>query len=365
LEFKIQQEYASFFKNELCYRRFDDLLFDAHFADVQAPSSIHYAAINLGKSGFLLFVLESSDDTVASGTVLSATASFFNECIADSKQLGEFDLYETSSQYLDCIKRRIDDSAAVKAALMHISTAKQRLEIANFTASPINIEIDFDEIRLFEANNTPITTRIGAPTVADFDFSIVSRVSIKNAEHDITLFHKLPKPVKKIELTAKADFDDLEKAAELIMFQLESYDIGMKEKVRFQLALNELLLNAVEHGVFGISYEGKKCLTEAGEYEEYLASLISSEKGKNHIVKIGVEECVLKNSNTLCVEIKDYGRGFDVSSFINKYYNCTDNCLVSGRGIVMSREACDGVYYNQKGNEVLILKHLNKGLHEY
>ncbi|MDH4261566.1 MAG: ATP-binding protein [Spirochaetia bacterium] len=132
-------------------------------------------------------------------------------------------------------------------------------------------------------------------------------------------------------------------------------EINRNDIFSLRLAIYEMLINAVEHGNLGINYEKKKNLLSTGiNYIEYLDSLCKIEPYNQR--KIEISYHFLKQSITF--NIKDEGDGFDVNKFENRDIK-SDLLALHGRGIIISKFNMDKIIYNDKGNEVQLIKYLN------
>jgi len=114
------------------------------------------------------------------------------------------------------------------------------------------------------------------------------------------------------------------------------------------IGLSELLINAVEHGNLGITYNEKSELNEEGNWEaEVLRRLALPENAdKRVVVSFEVEEDEMR------FLISDQGPGFDWESYLEiSPERAFDN---HGRGIAMARMlSFDRVEYLGNGNQVL------------
>lgn len=114
------------------------------------------------------------------------------------------------------------------------------------------------------------------------------------------------------------------------------------------LGLSELLINAVEHGNLGITYEDKSKLNEEGTWEaEVLRRLALPEHaGKQVTVSFEYEDDEMR------FLISDQGKGFDWESYLEiSPERAFDN---HGRGIAMARMVSfDRVEYLGNGSQVL------------
>lgn len=130
--------------------------------------------------------------------------------------------------------------------------------------------------------------------------------------------------------------------------------INPDSKMHLQLALDELLVNAIEHGNCKISYDDKTAAMEEGLS---VVDLVSS-KCKDPVIrdkKVELQWEIHKDKTIFT--IRDEGDGFDVKAHLRKIRQ-QDELSSHGRGIRMASMFGHELKYNQKGNEVsLILKH--------
>ncbi len=120
------------------------------------------------------------------------------------------------------------------------------------------------------------------------------------------------------------------------------------EPDRAATGLWELLLNAVEHGNLGITYEEKKHLMEKDEWSTEIERriLVPENASKKVIVKFE------RSDNDIRFLIQDQGQGFDWRPFMEL---STERAFdPNGRGIHMARLlSFDSIQYIGKGNEVI------------
>ena len=194
---------------------------------------------------------------------------------------------------------------------------------------------------------------------------------------DSGVFYYLSKPYSKdvlLSLIKAADYDHKRKSE--MRFKIEEYSQAMsmiqKGEFRFKtvndakilailigscmpdpemsaIGLTELMINAVEHGNLGITYEEKRDLKLSSNWE---AEIEKREKLAENISKYCDVSIVRdEENNEFVVKITDQGNGFDWSRFDKFDPNrLTDP---NGRGIVLSQNSgFDNVEYLGKGNEV-------------
>lgn len=126
-----------------------------------------------------------------------------------------------------------------------------------------------------------------------------------------------------------------------------------KERMRIELGLNELLINAIEHGNWEISYDEKnQALLDDRISDLYKAK---REHPDNLQKKVLVK---YKQSEKFCEWIiTDDGKGFDWKLIPNP--SNAQLTRINGRGILLSKLQFDEFEYIGKGNIVRIKKYFN------
>jgi anti-sigma regulatory factor (Ser/Thr protein kinase) len=127
--------------------------------------------------------------------------------------------------------------------------------------------------------------------------------------------------------------------------------IDPDRKMHLQLALIELIVNAIEHGNCGISYEEKTQSLESGVSSVELIT----EKCKDPVInakKISFSWEITADRSAFT--IRDQGNGFDVNAFKQKVKK-QGNYSLHGRGIIMAHKLSHKLIYNTKGNQVTLI----------
>jgi anti-sigma regulatory factor (Ser/Thr protein kinase) len=119
------------------------------------------------------------------------------------------------------------------------------------------------------------------------------------------------------------------------------------EPRRVAVGLSELLVNAVEHGNLGISYEEKGRLCDEGRWEQEIEARLADPANAYKVVSVRFA----RESQCIRMVIKDQGQGFDWEKYLD-----IDPARVfdtHGRGIAMSRMlSFDSIEYRGTGNKV-------------
>ena len=118
---------------------------------------------------------------------------------------------------------------------------------------------------------------------------------------------------------------------------------------RVVVGMAELLINAVEHGNLGITYEEKGLLKDLGSWQDEVEKRLDMPEYRDRKVTVKMH----KNKQNIDFVICDEGEGFDFSGFLEMDpQRAFDN---HGRGIAMSRLlSFDYLEYLGKGNEVRV-----------
>ena len=120
------------------------------------------------------------------------------------------------------------------------------------------------------------------------------------------------------------------------------------------IGLTELLVNAVEHGNLGITYEDKTALNASGQWEAEIQRRLTLPENRSKRVRLHIE----RMAGELRFTIRDEGRGFDWDKYLEVHpQRAFDN---HGRGIAIARAmSFDRVEYRGNGSEVLAVVKLH------
>ncbi|MEI8572345.1 response regulator [Methylomonas sp. WH-1] len=112
--------------------------------------------------------------------------------------------------------------------------------------------------------------------------------------------------------------------------------------------LSELLLNAVEHGNLGISYQEKTEMVGQGCWREEIERRLGLPEYKNKFVQVKI----VRTPTQTIFTIKDQGKGFDPSPYLD--FSPERASDLHGRGIALSRMlSFDSLEYLGNGNQVI------------
>ena len=174
--------------------------------------------------------------------------------------------------------------------------------------------------------------------------SIVSSAFSQAKEQD-ELISEVVKHKKILSLVDKCEFsfNRIEEAHDLTVYLANFYP----DPERVTLGISEMLINAIEHGTLGITYEEKSRLNSEGKWEEEIKRRQEDVANANKKVNVFYK----KNDKEVTLTIKDEGNGFNWQDYMEIDFNrATDS---HGRGIAMSNiMSFDRIEYIGCGNEV-------------
>ena len=122
-----------------------------------------------------------------------------------------------------------------------------------------------------------------------------------------------------------------------------------------RIGLYEIIINAIEHGNLGISYNDKNKALNSNTYMDLLNEKIkiAEEKGKKVEITSTFEENIFE------IEVKDDGDGFDYESIPSP--NDPDKLLEAhGRGVFLTSIYFDEIKYMDPGNRVILKKQITR-----
>jgi anti-sigma regulatory factor (Ser/Thr protein kinase) len=122
--------------------------------------------------------------------------------------------------------------------------------------------------------------------------------------------------------------------------------LSRSKRLALHLSLTELLVNAIEHGNAGITFEEKsEWLSKHRTIQALVEERLKRPENLGKLVRLQYSIGPMQSEFI----ITDDGDGFD-TSIVKKLGK--DVSLVHGRGILLSRKSVDKLEYNEKGNQV-------------
>ena len=165
-----------------------------------------------------------------------------------------------------------------------------------------------------------------------------------------------PKEITKIQSAlrlisdARFCFRTLAEAENISIFVSELFS----ESTNIQRGLAELMINAVEHGNLGITYEEKSKLVMDGSWLDEIERRLTLPKNADKFAQLTLKQY----NGMVSITIEDCGQGFDWQKYMKLRPDHID--APNGRGIAIAKISCfDSLEFMDPGNSVVCTKLIN------
>ncbi len=146
--------------------------------------------------------------------------------------------------------------------------------------------------------------------------------------------------------------NDISILTKVVDYIFENIVFSSESENFLKIALQEIIINAIEHGNLRITHDDKKELILNDNYLDFILKRANEDKFKDTYVDIQV----FSNPDYMKVIVRDMGDGFDYTSIPDPEE--PDNFFKEfGRGILIAKSAFDSVEFNDIGNEVTLYKY--------
>jgi len=395
-------------KDEMSNIKTGNFAIETYFKPLDILSGDSYGSINLKDGRYLFYIIDAMGKGLSASVTALQSISFINHSIELSLLKDDFDLEKTVASFLYYIRDRLMDEEALCCAFTLVDSNKDTLTFANYGLPPIYTSDTEGHVEMYRPNNLPIMRCITGKNVETISLHNIEKILISSdglaesftkdnglysdlvKEHlskaitkkhflsmvnstiqsnndDITFFF-----IKKDnnilaegnEYIIKSSMDEVFKLCSILSEQMTKDGIPETESSTVEFAISEILMNALEHGNLGLNFQEKQNLIASNEYDDFLKN--ACEKGSdNYDKKIRVKYEFQKESSDrpgiLLLSVTDEGKGFTPANLF-KFHTFDGNlCYVdkasyNGRGIFISDNILDGLYYNEEGNCAFLLK---------
>ena len=132
--------------------------------------------------------------------------------------------------------------------------------------------------------------------------------------------------------------------------------IGEDAALAVEMGLREMIINSIEHGNLAITFDEKTAAQQSGSYMAFIEQRRREERyGRRKVVV----ESVLTERRFAC-RITDEGAGFDHRAMRSrKFADVNAEMLQHGRGLLLIESSFDSIVYNEKGNQVTLVRTLS------
>jgi two-component system, cell cycle response regulator len=137
-----------------------------------------------------------------------------------------------------------------------------------------------------------------------------------------------------------------------VTWLIQGTAMGLVEarQLHLRAALQELVMNAVEHGCLELRSLDKIEAMAKDQYEELIQRRRRDARFQNR--RVTIRAIYDKRQQILTYQIIDEGKGFNWKSRMNLRPDACPTDDASGRGIFLAHSFFPGIRYNDRGNEV-------------
>ncbi len=254
-------------------------------------------------------------------------------------------------------------------ALPRESEEKHFLEVINHSHggdSRVSRQIMNENLRQLSSDKESVTfhtivddPRTGEPEEYEFHFDY-----LETDEKEVEFIGRASKmktsrlmrsiEYEKLKLTIENYIIAIDDVATRLTQTLNKY-IDQGTVLLIKMGLQEIIINAIEHGNLNISFDEKTHAMSEGRYLDFIRERQQDPRYRDRRVTIDY----ILTSDSVQYKVTDQGAGFDFHSTMKKVETSVEKeMLTHGRGINMTRVLFDEVKYNKKGNQVLLIKNL-------
>ena len=143
-----------------------------------------------------------------------------------------------------------------------------------------------------------------------------------------------------------------------VTWLIQGTAMGLMEarQLHLRAALQELVMNAVEHGCLELRYQDKIEAMAKDQYDELIQQRRLDARFRNR--RVTIRAIYDKRQQALTYQIADEGKGFNWKSRVNHRLDACPTSDASGRGIFLAHSFFPDITYNDKGNGVMFTVHL-------
>lgn len=369
-------------------------IIDFLYSALDTISGDTYSARRIDENRTLFFIMDGMGKGLAASISSIIECTFLNRLIDD---LIEHNKYITLKKVIENILKHASksllDEEMLCASLLMMHDEKKTLEYASFSMPPILMEDKNANISRLKSNNPPITPYtkafktdviaykdiskilvysdgltdntlkdenetyskyinedfLSSSTREDFRKKFISRIDEQEDDVTFVLIHFIPLKKSIGSLTIHTTLSQTQEANEWFEKIISKQSSNETVQSNANLAFMELLMNAYEHGNLGLRAKQKHKLMADDKYFDFLAKEELTCKKKIYIE-------VYKYKDSLIVQIRDEGDGFD-TKILSKIFGFKKS--FNSRGILMSRNATAGIYYNETANMISFIINLD------
>lgn len=393
-------------KNDLYYQQLEFerygeqkiVRFDIFYRPMEILSGDSYSIRKNYDEKIMFFIVDAMGKGVTASLTATSSTTLLNYIFDQMQRAKNFEFKRWIECFVDFIRDDLLDNEMLAGTFGLYDRTKGEWELAMFGMPAMLICDKEGNIRKIKSNNMPInkyTYDFNIDTICtpyarklliytdglceskmgngefyklqmyqDFvdsasisDFTNIVRQRLQTDQDDDTAYFYIDVPTPENgwnEISIKGTRDEMDSTLETIRNFIVASGANVKESSEIILAMSEILLNSVEHGIYGIDKYRKSELIEKGEFDDVLDRLES--ENKDMYVNIKYSLRVMGGKKVIVIKVVDPGKGFDVRELRQLVVNPKS---FNGRGIMIIKKLVDRFYYNETGTSIVIRKYLS------
>lgn len=135
------------------------------------------------------------------------------------------------------------------------------------------------------------------------------------------------------------------------LIQETAKGLADERQLHLRAALQELVMNAVEHGCLELHYHDKADAMAKEQYDELIGQRRQDSRFRDR--RVTIRAIYEKQRRILTYKISDEGKGFDWRTWEKSSFEVCPTGDISGRGIFFVRSFFPDIIYNDRGNKVM------------
>ncbi|MDD3462614.1 MAG: SpoIIE family protein phosphatase [Sulfurospirillaceae bacterium] len=373
--------------------------FDIFYKPLEMLSGDSYSIRKTKESKIFCFMLDAMGKGLSAALTAITSTTIINYFFDEMQKEDNFDLKKLIERYISYIKSNLLDEEMVAIGFYEYDTHEEILSYAMF-GMPSVLAYSLDKgLQKIPSNNPPIMSFsddfiVNSSWIGEYskflahtdglsesdmfsggiyknqmeddfadsscvaDFVLKTKEAIGKGNDDIAFFY-----IEKVgygddfqKLTIQSTQDAVQDAIKNIKEYLKPFGVSVKCMSEIILSLSELLLNALEHGSYGLTSQQKSALIEQDIFDDEMIRFEQIHLDKPIEIKYGI----VSGDKTMMLEviITDCGKGFDTTALKKLVTNAE---AFNGRGFVIVKKLLDRFYFNEKGNSITIQKFLSFG----
>jgi len=383
-------------KDELC-RSFENGLF---FSNVYEPRDIlsgdSYGTCRLDDGKYFLYLFDAMGKGLSASMTSTILSSHLNRYLDEKKEFGRYDFETLLEDFIKFTKKQLLRDEILGVFFVELDKNIEEIRYAGFGMPPIIVQDEEGKVFEIDSNNPPLRISSKEPLISKRSIKGLKKLLIYSdalmesplkeggiyferlkedvresicaatlhslfkkrvgeSKDDITMifiyFYDMESAVAD-SFYSRSDFEEIDRCMDRVKgFAKEK--LPLKKFMFFETALQEIVLNALEHGNIGINSDYKNRLLYAREYESYLKERMGEEDIYNKKIEFELFFSESEEESIIGVAVGDEGVGFDICKTF-KEITVRNSVHLGGRGLKVSELYTNGIYFNRSGNKAVL-----------